>query len=171
MLWWCGDLILRICSCIILCWCGSNANFLGFKFYGFVFLIKCLMCSCLISCSCLIWCGFDFLCLIYGFVWFFWVCALVYCWWGLYDFLGLCSCVFLFKMSRSKFMYFIVFNSVFSFFYLVKIDKLFIYIYIYIRCWCGIFYNILIPPVAISDISVSWLTERTKITRVNWFRD
>ena len=70
MLWWCGGLIFRICSCIILCWCGSNANFLGFKFSVFVFLFKCLMCSCLISCSCLIWCGFGFS------VFDFWVCMI-----------------------------------------------------------------------------------------------
>ena len=65
-------------------------------------------------------------------------------------------------------LFFILF-FLFLFFYLVKIDKLFIKKKI--RCWCGIFYNILIPPLATSDISIGWLTERMKITRVNWFMD
>ena len=112
MLWWCGGLIFRICSCIILCWCGSNANFLDFKFSGFVFLFKCLMCSCLISCSCLIWCGFDFS----RFVWFFFEFVLLCVVDGVCMIFWVCACVFLFKISRSKFMYFIIFNSVFSFF-------------------------------------------------------
>ena len=63
-------------------------------------------------------------------------------------------------------MYFIIFNSVFSFFYLVKIYKLLKKI----RCWCGIFYNILIPLAATLAIYVDWLTEMTKITFVNWLR-
>ena len=33
------------------------------------------------------------------------------------------------------------------------------------------FINILISPLATSAISVCWLTERTKITSVNWNRD
>ena len=34
-----------------------------------------------------------------------------------------------------------------------------------------IFINILINPLATSAISICWLTERTKITSVNWNRD
>ena len=34
-----------------------------------------------------------------------------------------------------------------------------------------IFNNILIPSLITSVISVCWLTERIKITRVNWFKD
>ena len=33
------------------------------------------------------------------------------------------------------------------------------------------FYNILIALTAISAISVGWLMEMMKITRVNWFMD
>ena len=69
----------------------------------------------------------------------------------------------------------------FFFFFLNKKVRNFLYInYCEIKGWDmwhgwwvpqWIFNNILIPPLAISDISVCWLMERTEITHINWFRN
>ena len=92
-----------------------------------------------------------------------------------YD-LGSCSCVLviwvhLLVYFYSNLVYFYVLNFVFMFLNFVKINIYFLNLYLMCHGWCGIFYNILIPLAATSAISVSWLTKRTKITRVNWFRN
>ena len=123
--------------------------------------------------------GFNFEFVFLGLI--IWVCVLVlFVFWNL----SLCLvmvCAFMFlcwflnlwsyscsKWIRSKLMYFIVFQFCFFFFYLVKIDKLLKKIN---KCWCAIFYNILILPAATSIIFVGWLMEKMEIICDNWFRD
>ena len=167
--------------------CVEQSSFITIFFYDFSMVELGLW---LVPGLCLSWvCGWASLCWAISFITIFFYDFSVFDFWVCMIFLGLCSCVFchfgilnsffsvcfcvlcVFKFEfvfGSGFVFvffvFLLFLILFFLYFLVKIDKLF---FLKNRCWCDIFYNILIPPAATSTISVGWLTKKMKITHVN----